>query len=36
MNAIKKYKKIKGMDKIDEETYRIYFANFTLRFNPDD
>jgi len=36
MNAIKKYKKIKGMDKIDEETYRIYFANFILRFNPDD
>ena len=35
MNAIKKYKKIKGMDKIDEETYRIYFANFILRFNPD-
>ena len=36
MNAIKKYRKIKGMDKIDEETYKIYFANFTLRFNPDD
>ena len=35
MNAIKKYKKIKGMDKIDEETYRIYFSNFILRFNPD-
>ena len=35
MNAIKKYKKIKGMDKIDEETYKIYFANFILRFNPD-
>ncbi len=36
MNAIKKYRKIKGMDKIDEETYRIYIANLTLRFNPDD
>ena len=36
MKAIKKYRKIKGMDKSDEETYKIYFANFTLRFNPDD
>ncbi len=35
MNAIKKYKKIKYIRNIDEETYRIYFANFTLRFKPE-
>ena len=35
MNAIKKYKKIKYIKKVDEETYRIYFANFTLRFKPE-
>jgi len=35
MNAIKKYKKIKYIKNVDEETYRIYFANFTLRFKPE-
>lgn len=35
MNAIKKYQKIKYIRDIDEETYRIYFANFTLRFKPE-
>ena len=35
MNAIKKYKKIKYIRNVDEETYRIYFANFTLRFKPE-
>tara|TARA_A100001388_G_scaffold253740_1_gene217040 strand:- start:2746 stop:3345 length:600 start_codon:yes stop_codon:yes gene_type:complete len=34
MNAIKKYKKIKYIKDIDDEMYRIYFANFTLRFKP--
>ncbi len=35
MNAIKKYQKIKYIRDVDEETYRIYFANFTLRFKPE-
>ena len=35
MNAIKKYNKIKYIKNVDEETYRIYFANFTLRFKPE-
>ena len=35
MNAIKKYQKIKYIRDVDEETYRIYFANFTLRFRPE-
>ena len=35
INAIKKYKKIKYIKNVDEETYRIYFANFTLRFKPE-
>tara|TARA_B100000965_G_scaffold402896_1_gene429869 strand:- start:144 stop:734 length:591 start_codon:yes stop_codon:yes gene_type:complete len=35
MNALKKYKKIKYIKDIDEETYRIYFANFILRFKPE-
>ena len=35
MNAIKKYKKIKYIKNVDEETYRIYFATFTLRFKPE-
>jgi len=35
MNAIKKYQKIKYIKDVDEETYRIYFANFTLRFKPE-
>ena len=35
MNAIKKYKKIKYIKNVDEETYRIYFANFILRFKPE-
>lgn len=35
INAIKKYKKIKYIKNVDEETYRIYFANFTLRFRPE-
>ena len=36
INAIKKYKKIKYIKNVDEETYRIYFANLHLDLNQND
>ena len=33
--AIRKYKQIKYIRNIDDETFKIYFADFTLRFKPE-
>ena len=35
LTAIRKYKQIKYIRNIDDETFKIYFADFTLRFKPE-
>ena len=35
LTAIRKYKQVKYIRNIDDETFRTYFADFTLRFKPE-
>ena len=35
LTAIRKYKQIKDIRNVDDETFRTYFADFTLRFKPE-
>ena len=35
LNAIKKYKQIKYVRNLDDQTFYAYFSNFTLRFRPE-
>ena len=35
LTAIRKYKQIKYIRNIDDETFKIYFSDFTLRFKPE-
>ena len=34
-NAIRKYKQIKYVRNLDDQTFQAYFSNFTLRFRPE-
>ena len=35
LNAIRKYKQIKYVRNLDDQTFQVYFSNFTLRFRPE-
>jgi len=35
LNAIRKYKQIKYVRNLDDQTFQAYFSNFTLRFRPE-
>tara|TARA_A100001388_G_scaffold82936_1_gene59808 strand:+ start:4206 stop:4793 length:588 start_codon:yes stop_codon:yes gene_type:complete len=35
LNAIRKYKQIKYVRNLDDQTFQAYFSNFTLRFKPE-
>ena len=35
LNAIRKYKQIKYVRNLDDQTFYAYFSNFTLRFRPE-
>ena len=35
LNAIRKYKQIKYVKNLDDQTFQTYFSNFTLRFRPE-
>ena len=35
LNAIRKYKQIKYVRNLDDQTFQTYFSNFTLRFRPE-
>ena len=35
LNAIRKYKQIKYVRNLDDQTFQEYFSNFTLRFRPE-
>jgi colicin import membrane protein len=35
LTAIRKYRQVKYIRNIDDETFRAYFADFTLRFKPE-
>ena len=35
LNAIRKYKQIKYVRNMDDQTFQAYFSNFTLRFRPE-
>ena len=35
LNAIRKYKQIKYVRNLDDQTFQSYFSNFTLRFRPE-
>ena len=35
LNAIRKYKQIRYVRNLDDQTFQIYFSNFTLRFKPE-
>ena len=35
LNAIRKYRQIRYVKSLDDQTFQIYFSNFTLRFKPE-
>ncbi len=35
LNAIRKYRQIRYVRSLDDQTFQIYFSNFTLRFKPE-
>ena len=35
LNAIRKYKQIKYVRNLDDQTFQVYFSNFTLRFRQE-
>ena len=35
LNAIRKYKQIKYVRNLDDQTFQAYFSNFTVRFKPE-
>ena len=35
LNAIRKYRQIKYIRNLDDQTFQKYFSNFTLRFKPE-
>ena len=35
LNAIRKYRQIKYVRNLDDQTFQAYFSNFTLRFRPE-
>ena len=35
LNAIRKYKQIRYVRSLDDQTFQKYFSNFTLRFKPE-
>ena len=35
LNAIRKYRQIKYVRNLDDQTFQKYFSNFTLRFKPE-
>ena len=35
LNAIRKYRQIKYVRNLDDQTFKKYFSNFTLRFKPE-
>lgn len=35
LNAIRKYKQIKYVRNLDDQTFQAYFSNFTMRFKPE-
>ena len=35
LNAIRKYKQIKYVRNLDDQTFQAYFSNFTFRFRPE-
>ena len=35
LNAVRKYKQIKYVRNLDDQTFQAYFSNFTVRFKPE-